>query len=75
VGCLNCQINCPQNLKSLANIVELADIDEEETSLILQNIALDDLPSTLKSKLERLNMVGYYHHISNNLKALIVNDN
>lgn len=71
VGCLNCQINCPQNIRNLANIVELEDFTEEETSLILEKRALSDLPSTLTVKLEHLNLTGYYHHISDNLNVLI----
>ncbi len=71
VGCLRCQLPCPLNRGQLENIEELAEIDENETSLILENRNFEELPPSLAAKLEDLNISMYYHHLSSNLKALI----
>lgn len=71
IGCLCCQINCPQNKKFLNNIVELENFTEEETNDILEKKAFDKLPSSLGSKLEHLNLKIYYHVLARNLRVLL----
>ncbi len=71
VGCLRCQLPCPLNREQIEKVEVLAEIDEAETSLILENRGFEELPPALAAKLEKLNISMYYHHLSSNLKALI----
>ena len=71
IGCLHCQINCPQNQKFLDNIVEIEEFSEEETNTILEKKTFDSLPSDLVSKLEYLNLKIYYNVLARNLKVLL----
>lgn len=71
IGCLHCQINCPQNRKFLDNIVELEEFSEEETNAIIEKKAFDSLSSDLVSKLEHLNLRIYYNVLARNLKVLL----
>lgn len=74
VGCLRCQLPCPQNRGQLDKVEELAEIDDTETSLILENMEFEQLPPSLAAKLEDLNISMYYHHLATNLKALITHE-
>ncbi|MCX7709995.1 MAG: FeS-binding protein [Clostridia bacterium] len=71
VGCMKCQIACPQNKEHTKNVIELEEFNDEETAALIEKRAVEDLPSSMVSKLERLNLHIHYHYLSRNLKALL----
>ena len=71
VGCLHCQIVCPQNKKFLKFDKQIVDFTEEETEIILQKIPQKLIPESLAEKLIRFNLDEYYTLLSRNLLALI----
>jgi epoxyqueuosine reductase len=71
IGCMHCQINCPQNKKFIDNIIEQEEFTEEETNYILEKKVLESLPAQLISKLDRLNLKIYYGVLARNLKVLL----
>jgi epoxyqueuosine reductase len=73
IGCMDCQIVCPQN-KEHINIVEIKDVFEEyEIEAILNNTKLTDLPDKTINTLKTLNLTDYYEDkvLSRNLEVLI----
>jgi epoxyqueuosine reductase len=71
VGCMRCQIVCPQNREFIGKIDEEMCFTEEETGVILENMPLDLLPPSLKRKIADLDLTGYYGVLSRNLAVLI----
>lgn len=71
IGCLLCQLCCPQNREYIKNVVELEEFDERETGLLLEGAPPESLPGALASKLRRLNLMTYYDHLAYNLKVLL----
>ena len=71
VGCLKCQIICPEN-RSLAGVKGNREVfTEKETGMILAGTPQRELPKASISKLERLNMDEYYSVLPRNLQVLI----
>jgi epoxyqueuosine reductase len=71
VGCMRCQLACPENRKFVGKKETGESFSEEETEMILRNVPYDVLPDKLISKLKRLNMDGYYSVLSRNLKVIM----
>lgn len=71
IGCLKCQLVCPQNSQLLSHIVVAEEFSEEETQIILQRLKIESLPLTLTEKLDRLNLRVYYQVLARNLKVLL----
>lgn len=71
VGCLRCQIACPQNLRFLEWIEGDQVFSEEETSLILEYVPSDRLPLETVKKLERLDLIEYLDVLPRNLRTLL----
>lgn len=71
IGCMKCQLHCPQNAKVIANIRDGVEFDESETDLLLNKERLELLPEATIAKLKQLNLVGYYGVLSRNLKAIL----
>jgi epoxyqueuosine reductase len=67
VGCLHCQRVCPENKDFLHWIEGREEFSEEETSLLLQGAALDELPSETVGKLEKLDLIEYLDTLPRNL--------
>ena len=71
VGCIYCQIVCPQNKKFLKLDEQTINFSEEETSIILQKTPREHLPKALEEKLIRLDMNEYYKLLGRNLSVLM----
>ena len=67
-GCLKCQNVCPENRYRTNWIEEKEWFSEYETSFILNNKSLIEMPISTRSKLERLNIIDDYPYLSRNLK-------
>jgi epoxyqueuosine reductase len=71
VGCMHCQMICPQNTKYLQTHEQTINFTEEETSIILRKTPREQIPKTLAKKLIDFNMNEYYSLLGRNLIALI----
>ena len=71
VGCLRCQIACPQNVRFLGWIEGDQVFSEEETSLILEYVPSDRLPPETVEKLARLDLIEYLDVLPRNLRMLL----
>ena len=71
VGCMKCQIVCPENKEFIKAKDKGEVFTEEETEMILKGIPKDELPQELYKKLKRLNMDEYYSVLPRNLSVLI----
>lgn len=71
VGCMKCQQVCPEN-RTVRPIQEQGVMfSEEETSMVLRGTSWENLPPTLASKLQQLDMIEYYPLLSRNLSVLL----
>jgi len=71
VGCMRCQIVCPQNKKFLQLNEKTINFSEEETSIILQKTPRENVSPSLAKKLVDLDMDEYYPLLGRNLTVLI----
>ena len=71
VGCLHCQRVCPQNREFLHWVEERVEFSQEETALLLQGVALDQLPPATAKKLEQSDMVELLDVLPRNLGVLL----
>jgi len=71
VGCMHCQIVCPQNKKFLHLNDQTINFSEEETSIILQKKPRENLSPILRKKLVGLNIDEYYSLLGRNLTVLM----
>jgi len=71
VGCLHCQRVCPQNREFLHWVEERAEFSQEETALLLQGVALDQLPPATAKKLEQSDVVELLDVLPRNLGVLL----
>ncbi|MCX6663383.1 MAG: FeS-binding protein, partial [Euryarchaeota archaeon] len=67
VGCMHCQIVCPQNKKFLQLNEKTINFSEEETSIILQKTPREHVSPTLAKKLAVLDIDEYYSLLERNL--------
>ena len=73
VGCLRCQVICPEN-KDYRDWVENKVIfSEAETTLLLNRLPMDKLPAKTENKLEELHMMEYLKILPRNMRALFTN--
>ena len=70
VGCMRCQEACPADRYYVRKEEVVADFDEAETKIILENRPADELPAGLRAKLEGLDLAGYSPVLGRNLLAL-----
>jgi len=71
VGCLHCQRVCPQNREFLHWVEERVEFSQEETALLLQGVALDQLPPATAKKLEQSDAVELLDVLPRNLGVLL----
>jgi len=71
MGCLHCQRVCPQNKEFLHWVEERAEFSQEETALLLQGVALDQLPPATAKKLEQSDTVELLDVLPRNLGVLL----
>jgi len=74
VGCLRCQIKCPEN-KAFRDWTEnRGTFSEAETTLLLDGLQTNELPARTVKKIEELHMkIEYSKILSRNMKALFKN--
>jgi epoxyqueuosine reductase len=71
VGCLRCQMVCPQNADFREWVEEAEVFSEEETTLLLRCVSPDSLPSEIVKKLGRLDLLEYSDVLGRNLGTLL----
>jgi epoxyqueuosine reductase len=71
IGCMHCQIVCPQNKKYFGFNTDTITFTEEEISCILQKTPREHIPQTLAKKLVELDMYEDYPELPRNLAVLI----
>ena len=71
VGCLHCQRVCPENREFLHWVEERVEFSQEETALLLQGVALDQLPPATAKKLEQSDMVELLDVLPRNLGVFL----
>ena len=71
IGCLKCQMACPENNTFLSMYEDIKVFNEEETEAVLGKKALNELPAELVLKLENSNLLIHYNYLSRNLQALL----
>jgi epoxyqueuosine reductase len=67
VGCLHCQKVCPVNKKVINWTEPGPTFTEEETTMILSGVDLEDLPQATKETIENFDLVNYYDILPRNL--------
>ncbi len=73
VGCMHCQLVCPEN-REVAHWVEQGPVfAPNETALLLQGIAPDRLPAATARKLLQFDMFDIYEVLARNLRLLTEN--
>ncbi|UCC40635.1 MAG: 4Fe-4S binding protein [Candidatus Aminicenantes bacterium] len=73
VGCLRCQVICPEN-KAVRDWTEnRGTFSKAETALLLDSSEKEKLPARTQKKLEELYMMEYSKILSRNMKALLRN--
>jgi len=73
VGCLRCQVICPENKDFRDWIENKTAFSEAETALLLDRLPMDELPARTEKKLEELYMTEYLEILPRNMKALFRN--
>jgi epoxyqueuosine reductase len=71
VGCMRCQIVCPENKQFLHLKEQPIAFTEEETTLLLQKTSREQIPQTLAKKLVSLDIDEYYSVLGRNLSVLV----
>jgi len=71
IGCLHCQRVCPQNREFLHWVEEGVEFSQEETALLLQGVALDQLPPATAKKVEQSDVVELLDVFPRNLGVLL----
>jgi len=71
IGCLHCQRVCPQNREFLHWVEERVQFSQEETALLLQGVALDQLPPATAKKLEQSDVIELLDVLPRNLGVLL----
>jgi epoxyqueuosine reductase len=74
VGCMKCQIICPYNKPFIDRIEDVGEFTAEETEILLQNLPVEKIPSSVVQKLNLLDLQDYISVIPRNLKALLQKD-
>ena len=71
IGCMRCQMVCPQNKKFIQYDKQTIDFTEEETSIILHKTPREHLSKALAKKLIRFDIDEYYTVLGRNLSVLL----
>jgi len=71
VGCMRCQIVCPQNKKFHQMNEHIVNFSEEEISIILQKTPKENISQELAKKLADFNLDEYYSLLGRNLSVLM----
>lgn len=69
VGCMLCQLICPENKSYINNIIEGPIFSEEETELMVKGIPAVKLPEPLQKKLSQSGLIE--HYVPRNFRAVL----
>jgi len=72
VGCMLCQKVCPQNKEFVNWVEDGPQFSEQETTLIVKGVPLDQLPAETAGKWKNLGLDEDYDIYPRNLRALLV---
>lgn len=73
LGCLRCQVICPENKKVRDWIENKTKFSEAETTLLLDRLPAEKLPDKTVKKIEELFMIEYLEILSRNMRAVMNN--
>ncbi len=71
IGCMHCQIACPQNKKYFGFHQDTVTFTEEEMTYILRKTPKEQIPEALAKKLVYLNLYDDYSHLERNFMVLM----
>jgi len=71
VGCMHCQIVCPENRDVVQWIEEGPQFSDEETALLLQGASLDQVSAETAEKLRQSEMAGFLEVLPRNLGVVL----
>jgi epoxyqueuosine reductase len=71
VGCMKCQVICPENKEVIDWIQERAEFSEEETTLFIKQVRLDHLPENTISKIKSLQINEDFRILCRNLSMIL----
>lgn len=71
VGCMYCQRACPENKQFVGWVEERAEFSREETALLLEGAAIEQLPPGTAEKLRHSHLVDYLDVLPRNLGVLL----
>ncbi len=71
VGCMRCQIVCPENKEVRKRFDPLAELSEEETAMLVDRLPFDRLPEATAAKLRGLEINPSYEAICRNVGIFI----
>ncbi|MCG8513047.1 MAG: hypothetical protein MI740_02805 [Halanaerobiales bacterium] len=71
IGCMQCQLICPENKSYLSKVDPGLNFSKEETTNILNNAHFEQIPLETKEKIRALEMAEFYQIFRRNLSVLI----
>jgi epoxyqueuosine reductase len=71
VGCMTCQRICPKNKDFLHNVENGITFSQEETTLLLKELTLKQLPDAMVRKLVQSDLAGFIDIFPRNLSVLL----
>jgi epoxyqueuosine reductase len=71
IGCMRCQDACPANKNLVDWVIPGAEFLEDETTMIVMNVPIDDLPRKTLEKLKTIHMLDDYNVLGRNIRALM----
>jgi epoxyqueuosine reductase len=71
VGCTLCQWKCPANVRAVGRGEKLAELTEEETSMLLSGTIDETLGASVAAKLARNDLAGDLAHLARNLRLAL----
>ena len=74
IGCLRCQIACPENRAIVEWFEDRAEFSERETALFVQGVPLDRLPAETAAKLQSLEINEDYRLLCRNLSMIVARE-
>jgi len=71
IGCMKCQAACPHNSSFIDMVDERIFFNAEESKLVLNGCAFDNLPQEARNKLSNSGLEDYYHVLPRNMRLLM----
>jgi epoxyqueuosine reductase len=75
IGCMRCQLACPENKTVQEWFEDRAEFSEQETALFLQRVPLDQLPPETAAKMRSLEINEDYRLLCRNLSMVLGHEN